>query len=409
MKKLLIIIYAALSLNTNILAQSDYRPGFVILNNNDTIDGLIDFNGDYKNENLCRFKFKAEDRFTEYKPFEIVGYRFLDDKFYISKEININGKKENKFLEFLVHGIVDLYSYREINGVHFFIQKESEGLIELKKTEYKTFVDGNEFIRKDLKYIGLLKYLFADAPEIQNEIELVNVDRKSLTYIAVAYHEEVCKERKCIIYKKKLPATILNIGPLVGANRLSIDPEILRIASYGKPDLYDCNFDKSYSLSYGLFATILIPYTNDKIHASYEGLINSNSFSSIYSIIDKSGEISSVHNFSLNSTDLSHNLFLRYDILKSKLHPTIQIGGFINQKIKLKKTGIMLDHRPFDIFRRDAFFGLSIGLGLAYQIKENRDILLNISYNKGFGSFVYFNTQQINFTLAIPVFLFKLN
>lgn len=400
MKKLLSIFYFVAILNTCLTAQSDFRPGFVILNTNDTTYGWIDFKGDLSNSRLCNFKSSESAPSASFTPYQIKGYRFTDDKYYISKEVILNGEKEQKFLEFLLDGIVDLYCYRDMNGTSFFIEKEGEDLVEIKELESVTTIDGRQYISKDQKYIGRLKYLFADAPEIQDEIENVTINRKSLIDISKDYHEQVCKDNKCVIYTKKLADVMLNIGPVAGITALSIIPETLEFQANGDPHTYDCNFEKSTAVCYGLFANVNVPLVKSKLVFQYQGLVSSNTFTSTRN---------KLYEFSLNSTDLTHYFSVRYDFLKSKWHPFILAGGFINQKLKLETTGINQNAYRVDIFQKDIYLGFSIGTGLAYEYKKNREALLKITYSRGYGSFIYFNTEEINLTLAIPVFQIKLN
>ncbi len=58
---------------------TDFREGYVVLNSNDTITGLVDFvkgNGAYRS---CYFKASDTVKIIKYKPAEIKGYGFLFD------------------------------------------------------------------------------------------------------------------------------------------------------------------------------------------------------------------------------------------------------------------------------------------------------------------------------------------
>jgi hypothetical protein len=411
LKKIITIICISLFLNIYILAQSDYRPGFIITNNNDTVYGLIDYSGETVNFKSCKFKYKDADIPVKYLPFDIISYRFLDDKFYISKEIYLNGEKEKRFLEFLLHGIVDLYYYQDVNGEFFYIQKE-DTLIELKNTKVKTYINGVEYYKKDKKYIGILKYLFIDAPEIQNKIDNLSLDRKSLIKITEDYNQKVCNDdSKCVIYKKKLPPTIINIGPLIGYHTLFIDPQTLSWKIYRNQTIIDCNYDRSTSMTYGLYANVFLPNSGRRLVLQYEGIIYSYKLSSTYQNIGTGLDgpnIDGTYKYSISSTDLSHNFSLRYNILNLKFRPFIQIGGNISQKLKLKKTGLenvyFIGSRSFS---RQIYYGFCLGMGVAYQYKENKEIFLKIIFKRGIGPFFYFKAKDVNLTLGIPIFNFK--
>ena len=75
-----------------IQAQRDYRKGYIITNQQDTIYGWIDYRGDLRNAKTCSFKKTETDRATDYSPSDIAAYRFIDNKYYVSKNI---GSAEN--------------------------------------------------------------------------------------------------------------------------------------------------------------------------------------------------------------------------------------------------------------------------------------------------------------------------
>lgn len=87
----LICLKTCLLLIPVLYAQNNYRPGFIITVQKDTIYGEIDYRTDKMNAKRCVFQSQGND--TEpvtYHPFEILGYRFTDDgKYYVSKNIEL--------------------------------------------------------------------------------------------------------------------------------------------------------------------------------------------------------------------------------------------------------------------------------------------------------------------------------
>jgi hypothetical protein len=53
MRKLLPFLFAIFLLNICIKGQSHYRAGFIITKNNDTLTGLIDYEGEIRNAKSC--------------------------------------------------------------------------------------------------------------------------------------------------------------------------------------------------------------------------------------------------------------------------------------------------------------------------------------------------------------------
>jgi hypothetical protein len=205
-----------------------------------------------------------------------------------------------------------------------------------------------------------------------------------------------------VVYKKKLPGLKMRIGPVIGYDQLSLNQLDFPISVVGVFGNFESDFDKSGSLCYGLLANIPLPYTNGKFELQYEGLVTSHTFSStVWTLYNY---VKSEHVYSFRSTDLSHYIYFRYNVLKWKLHPTVQIGGYLVHKLKFTTTGFTQDHYISNPFPADAYFGLSLGAGLAYRYRENREVYLNIAYNKGYGSYTHFNPNELNITLGIPVF-----
>lgn len=109
-----------------VMAQSNFQQGFIITLKNDTIYGLVDSRVDQKQALLCSFKKDRKAPVEKYKPGEIYGYRFLNGKYYVSKQVKINGEDKMLFLEYVVNGIADLYFAKYKNRNSFYIQKEDD-------------------------------------------------------------------------------------------------------------------------------------------------------------------------------------------------------------------------------------------------------------------------------------------
>jgi hypothetical protein len=233
----LIIIYPAL-----ILSQSDFRDGYIITNNFDTIYGLLNYNKIKKHLN-CEFRGFTDSSSQFYSPFQINSFRYIDDKYYISKKIRLkksydkytqishvgnNGSYETEkvwysdttyfekevFLEFLVKGKINLYYYLDNLGAsHYFMEKDLDSLIDLT-SEINKYIDeyGNELRKSNESYKRDIYFLMKDAPELQTEIRNISLDHKNLINITSEYHNYVCKDHECIIYKKNIKPHATKIG-----------------------------------------------------------------------------------------------------------------------------------------------------------------------------------------------------
>lgn len=175
------------------VAQEDFRKGYIIKINMDTLYGYINYNGTKYYD--CVFKDSLKGIEIIYKPFEIYGYRFIDGKYFISKSVTLkksyrnnqelenssnygdkiisktwydeDGTKEHKvFLEYLFNGILNLYYFKDDKSIeHYLISKQKDTIIDLTPDEISIYQNGSlTGTVKDEKYKSKLHYLMKDYP-----------------------------------------------------------------------------------------------------------------------------------------------------------------------------------------------------------------------------------------------------
>jgi hypothetical protein len=206
MKPNLLLFIFFLNFCTNqIFSQFDYRKGYYINNNRDTIYGLIDYKGDIENSKECHFKLNGHSKEAVFLPDQISSYRFLEDKYYVSKKIKDIESEKYIFLECLLKGKATVYYYRSNKIDRYFIEKD--GVIgELTNDEVIiNDINGVVGVRNSNKYKGYLKSSFQDCPNIFPKIDSTDFNKKSLIKITKEYHDQICSDEKCIIYTKNIP------------------------------------------------------------------------------------------------------------------------------------------------------------------------------------------------------------
>lgn len=187
-------------------SQDNPLPGYVLLDQYDTIFGLIDDKSYSLNSLFCDFKSEQADSLTRYYPGDIYGYRFIDGKYYISKEIKVDDKDSLLFLEFLIHGKVDFYFMQDIGRInHYYAKNEDSPLLELKYINVVVKKDGKDYLLENKQYISVLEFLTRDDPGLAKEIPEMDVpNHRNLIKLGETYHNDVCKDWNCIIYHKKI-------------------------------------------------------------------------------------------------------------------------------------------------------------------------------------------------------------
>jgi len=218
------IVLSAIS--PDLFCQRDFRPGYIISLNNDTVPGLVLYTA-INTSNVCTFRKNADSATTNYSPSEILGYRFNEGKLFVSKMVTLAEGDKLVFLEFLIKGKANIYYMRDGTD-HYFVENEHGLLLQL--TEPEKVISGKNGVGyvKPEQYTGRLKLAMSDCPEIFPEIERSSLNHSSLVKLARDYHIKVCTTEQCIVFERKRPALHVRFGFYGG---LSVN----RVKFGGKP------------------------------------------------------------------------------------------------------------------------------------------------------------------------------
>ncbi len=271
-----LIIVFFLFTTYSIQAQTDFRPGYIIRSSGDTLSGEIDYRGDLTMGLNCTFKSNIDKSVKSYNPDEILEYRFINGKYFISRELTINSIKKRVFLQFLFKGKISLFYFRDAVADHYFIDKKGIGMSEFPREDevVRPNSDGVNhkfkyaaYYHKPTKYIGVLLFYMQDAPDLQSKISSLGLpEHKNLIRLANDYHNMVCKDTACIIYEKKLPANKFAIEPVFGM-------ESWRTILSGRR-----------YLEYGANIFVWLPRTNERLYLKSGLIYGSNESNSFYKI-----------------------------------------------------------------------------------------------------------------------------
>jgi hypothetical protein len=198
-------------------AQVDFRPGYIVKTPGDTIHGQIDYRGDMIMSNTCKFK-DADGTINVYSPSDLAAFRFIDGKYFITREVN----NRKVFLEYLINGKVSIYYMRDMRGDHYYIEKDTLQLTEMPYEEGIEYVDERVMYHSSRKHTGIMIYFMQDAPELQSRIQsLKKPEHEGLIKLANDYHDAVCKDKECVIYEKRLPLATFSVEPFMGLTRFN--------------------------------------------------------------------------------------------------------------------------------------------------------------------------------------------
>ena len=376
MKRITLSILFCLSSIYTIYSQTNFKEGFIITNQNDTLFGLIDFRTDFENSVKCDFKSDELDSTKSFLPGEIASFWFPQEgKRYETKTVVIENKSRTYFLEYLVQGIINLYYLGLDNGYYFF-EKEDGSLISLTKKP-------DEFIHNKVKednvYKGKMGYVFKDYFPLAQKSLNASFDRKSMIEFTKSYHEEMCETgESCIVfendYKKKYTEHAITLYSGIEYHALNLRTE---------------NFSNLYSMSPILGAEIEI---SDPRFSTALGLVLSINLSKISGACDYGIGESYYYRYNFSALKSSYNVGVKYKSTKSPLHPYFEVDFSQRFLMKMESTfrqdqfyyegQVSSLYRENQILPETLNYGLSGGVGLDIPIKERKYIAVKLMYER---------------------------
>lgn len=303
--------------------QSNYKKGYVITLNDDTIHGKVNDRGDYRNTQACWFKQGKNSKVIKYLPSDIKAYRIIGDNYYMSRQIYKKGIAASTFVEVLIDGKVNLYYYIKGKKTSFFIERENSdqliGLTNEKLSEfYRPLPDNPVSYSKDYyltntAYLDTLSSVFRDDQKIQKTLHTTSYYRKSLIRVTKNYINDVCKGEDCLTYEKDITKKNPRVGVFTGM-------QVSQVSFYAdKNQTEKITTNAIISAPIGAFVNVPLPIINDRFSVQLE-LVHHN--------IHYSQEITSpsIKSIELNTTPISVPLSLKYEITREKLSPSVSFG-----------------------------------------------------------------------------------
>lgn len=361
----------------------NYKKGYILTNDGDTIKGFIDYKTDRTNSGFCYFKENLNSKTLSFLPGEIAGYRLTDDKnkeiYYISKAINIDNTKQTVFVEYLLAGVMNLYFYptKELN--YYLFEDETDRISYVTKHEDVIIYDEKDkpFLKEDIKYKGELKYKFRDIPVVAEMTDKTAFDHNSMIKLVKKYHDMTCTTgEECIIFEGRENRQIVKVkfSAYVGATYTSsyrIHERIISALDYdltkynpvigGQINLYAPRWTQSFSLSFDLSIS--------RIKGERPVFYN-DELSNIYKI---------------NSMTGSLRCGISYTYPKGNYKPNIEVGytynAVFNQDTKFfnVKNGQDVIHEQ-EI--ADKYTGLYLAAGVDFKLQKENYIFCRLTYEK---------------------------
>lgn len=297
-------------------SQADYMPGYLLLTKNDTLFGLIDNNSDVTNSKICRFRKSENEQVQEFFPKTIIGYKIIDGKYYLSKDVLVGTQAESRFLECLVEGTLSLYFYRSGFEDHYLLEKAELPLKVISFPDKIIYVNNVAQKREYLINRALVRYYMQDYPEMGRDIDQIkDPSHSSLIKLVKKYLEVKCPNEVCLIYEKKKNKFRMDIQPVFGVITF------VNSESSNSYSSYKC----------GLLTYYWMPLSDEKIYFK-SGVLFTRLTERIYD------------NYLLANKEIDHEIYkipfqLQYIFLKQRITPTL--GGGMNLFIIKSDSRIM--------------------------------------------------------------------
>jgi hypothetical protein len=382
LKSFLLLIAVSFSLAGN--GQINFKKGYVITLQNDTLYGRINDRGGYANAKICVFHQKKGPTFR-YTPQDIKAYQMFNDKYYVARKVYVRGQYRYFFIDVLLKGDVSLYHNWKNKDMSYYIEKKDKDMVGLINEEvmlrYKP--EGNVAVVYSPTYIlsnkifkDTLSSFFSDSKKVQDQINSVEYDPKSLTQITKAYIHDRCKGKDCINYERDLRAYSPRFGVFAGIsqNEMSFLPSVKGVNS--KEALFTIPAKKFNSNPIGIFVNFPLTKLNDRLSFQIEGVYNERVYKEEFISLNEFFG----NNIEINTQTVSFPLLFKYQIGRGFISPSIGVGkewGFvIKDKVVIDETKDLMIH-PIQKG------GWLAEAGLNFKFSKHLTLFSNVRYQTG--------------------------
>ncbi len=344
----------------------------------DTVRGLVDYREGSKAYKSCDFKNSKTENALTYKPGDIIGYGFINDKFFESGEVTIKDQSPQiVFLEVIVSGLVSLYKFED----SYFVEKDSDGLQLLINETKEIYVNGRKVLKYTNQHIGTINMLVFDCAEIRERVQKIKLREKELTDLIEDYNR--CKGDPSITFKAKKQWTKMTIGMVGGLNisQLNFSENVTYTHLVN-------DFENSKAPVIGISFDIFSPRLSERISFHSDLLYLSSKFYnySIYGVTS-----SSERNYvTIELQQLKIPMGIRYTFPKREFTPYVNVGisttihlGSNSKWIQERESnGVVYTNRYEAIPIKNRQVGLWGGLGAIKPINNKLNAFIEVRYEQ---------------------------
>lgn len=337
--------------------------------NSDTLKGFIDYKASKKSSQSCDFKSSLSGETKTYKPSDIKGYGFENDRFLQTIALkNAENKAEPIFVEVLVRGTVSLYK----DPAAFYVAKGDTALHRLSINKDIVYVGDKAMRRRSNRHIGILTYMLQDCETITaNKIKKVAISEKILTDLIEEYNG--CVSSSYVSFKEAKPWLRARYGATAGYRLSKLSFFILEESHLNH--LERGNFN-SQDMEYGALIELYSPRINERL-AFTGGVLLSGAR---YSFYEEKPGFGTVYKYTteFDAKELKFPAGLQYRFSVGKYSPFISLGLSYTLNLQANYHWMReheaygrynkLERRDFPFGKRQ--FGYWGGIGVERKIKN---------------------------------------
>ncbi len=335
MKQTTIIIFLV-AVTQVCLAYEDFKPGYIVLQNGDTVKGFIDDQQWASSPTIFKFKKSENENAVEYSP-ATVRYFYIENSMELysgasfsfttqqneSSTISLKDSRQltfNGFLTVLCLGKIQLFRMDFEDVEYFFIKADNEAIAQL---ELKKIIRSGTVKEKGGQYGGFLpvykqtlKNKTTDCPESQKTVEQLDYSEKALTAFIKKYNSCVGKVEYVKQYAKKY---YFQKGLLAGAGVAKVALDFTQ--QLGSKELsalapqvgaYFVAYRKRGQGKWGLYNELTF------------GMVNGKPYTHEYYV----GPFKYISDNEIAIKHLTLNIAVRYSTTSVKTNLFFQIGGY---------------------------------------------------------------------------------
>ncbi|MEQ1585415.1 MAG: hypothetical protein ABL895_06015 [Cyclobacteriaceae bacterium] len=355
-------------------AQGDYRSGYIIKPNGDSLVGLVQYPTTKISKKYCFFKADKKGKSQRYNPDELSVYGYINERRYEARVISEGepGKRVTAFLEVLVKGELSLYRGGDI----FYYEKDT--LLELPSVNRQLQNSGTgSSYRSERKYVGILNLLLN---ECNLRADDTKYEQRDLVNLVQNYNR--CLGAEGMVYKQNVPWTKFNYQ-LIGGLTLSN----MQMENFG-----NITFTTSTGYFFGASVDISAPRVNEKIQFSLEP----NFYKTIYQGYKESFQATTLRSDLIMDISLLRiPIGLRYNLLSETRTPYVKVGFLtsvdLESSYKLiteeESSGMVVTSVTDKKLASKAQQGFWIGAGYSVAVVRNYRLFIEVRYEKTVGAF----------------------